>query len=125
MVAAQGNYMITPYNFFIYDSTNWILDTESSINICNSLQGLQVRRRFNNNERFLIIGDGRLVPVQALGVIEFVFESGVVMLNDCHFCPTFMMNVISVGLLAKAGYEILIKENYCNIILNDIIIFYG
>ena len=47
------------------------------------------------------------------------------MLNDCHFCLTFVMNVISVGLLAKVGYEILIKKNYCNIILNDIIIFHG
>ena len=36
-----------------------------------------------------------------------------------------MMNVISVCLLAKAGYEILIKKFYCNVILNDIIIFYG
>ena len=36
-----------------------------------------------------------------------------------------MMNVIFVGLLAKTGYEILIKENYYNAILNDIIIFYG
>ena len=53
---------------------------------------------------------------------EFVFESVVVMLNDYHFCPTFMMNVISIGLLAKAGYEILIKENYCDVILNDIIV---
>ena len=71
MVAAQGNYMITSCNF-----SNWVLDTESLINICNSLQGLQVRRRFKNNERFLTVGDGRSVLVQALGVIEFVFESG-------------------------------------------------
>ena len=71
MLVAQGNYMITPCNFSIYDSTNQILDIESLINIYNSLQGLQVRRRFKNNERFLTIGDGRSIPVQALGVIEF------------------------------------------------------
>ena len=95
------------------------------INICSSLQGLQVTRRFKNNERFLIVGDRRSVPIPALGVIEFVFKSRVVVLNDYHFCPTFIMNVISIGFLSKAGYEILIKENYCVIILNDIIIFYG
>ena len=89
------------------------------------MQGLQVRRRFNNNERFLIVRNGRSVPVQALGVIEFVFESRVVMLDDCHYCPSFMLNVIFVGLLTKSDYEISIKKNYCNVILNDIIIFYG
>ena len=72
-----------------------------------------------------MVGDGRSFPVQALGVIKFVFESRVVMLDDCHYYPMFMMNVIFVGLLAKSGYEISIKENYCNVILNDIIIFHG
>ena len=100
------------------------MDIKSLLNIYNLLQGLQVRRRFKNNKIFLIVGDERLVPIQALGVIEFISEFGVVVLNDCHFCPTFMMNVISVSLLAKAGYEILIKKNYCNIILNDNIIFF-
>ena len=66
MANTQGNYMIIPYNFSIYDSTNWVLDTRSLIKICNSLHKLQVRRRFNNNERFLIVGDGRSVSIQAL-----------------------------------------------------------
>ena len=47
------------------------------------------------------------------------------MLDDCHYCPLFMLNVISVGLLAKSGYEISIKENYCNVILHGVIKFYG
>ena len=79
--------MITPYNFSICDITTWILDTRSPVHKCNSLQRLQVRRRFKNNERFLIVGDGRSVLVQALGVVEFIFESGVVMLDDCRYYP--------------------------------------
>ena len=102
--------MITLCNFSIYDSTNWILDTGSPVNIFNSLKGLQVRRRFKNSKRFLSIRDGRSIPVQALGVIEFVFESRVVVLNDCHFCPSFILNVISVGQLAKENFEFSIKN---------------
>ena len=45
-ITSQGTYMITPYNFFIYDTTTWILDIRSLINICNSLQRLQVSRKF-------------------------------------------------------------------------------
>ena len=42
VIAGQGNYMITLYNFSIYDSPIWVLNTGSSFNICNSLQGLRL-----------------------------------------------------------------------------------
>ena len=32
------------------------------------------------------------------------------------------MNVISVGLLAKLGFKFTIKDDFCDIIMNDIII---
>ena len=58
LVTDQDAYMITPYNFSICDTTTWVLDIESSIYICNSLQGLQVSKKFENDERFLNVGDG-------------------------------------------------------------------
>ena len=114
--------MITPYNFSICDTATWILDSGSPIHIYNSLQGLQVSRRFEDGERFLNVGDGRSVPVLALEIVKLVFNSSVITLDDCHFCPSFLMNVISVDLLAKQDYDLSIKKNYCNIILNGIAI---
>ena len=102
--------MITPYNFSICDITDWVLDTGSPYHICNSLQGLQVSRRFEQGERFLNVGDGRPVPVLALGILKLVFESHIIVLNDYHLCPSFFLNVNSVGLLAKNNYEISIKK---------------
>ena len=49
-VAGQGIYMITPCSFSISDTTNFVLDTGSPIHIYNSLQGLQVSRRFEKGE---------------------------------------------------------------------------
>ena len=89
------------------------------------MQRLQVSRRFEQGEKFLNVGDGRPVPVLALGILKLVFESHTVVLNDCHFCPSFFLNVISVGLLAKNDYEISIKKQICNIIENGVTIFYG
>ena len=89
--------MITPYSFSIYDTTNWVLDTGSLIHICNSLQELRISRRFKEDERFLNVGDGSRVLVLALGVVELCFESYKILLSDCHFCPSFLLNVISVG----------------------------
>ena len=102
--------MITPCNFSICDTMIWVLDTGSPINICNSLQGLQITESFEEGERFLNVGDGRSVPVLALEIVKLVFDSHVVVLDDCHYCPTFLLNIISVGLLIKS-YKILIKKN--------------
>ena len=102
--------MIIPYNFSICDYTTWVLDIESSFNICNSLQGLQDSRRFEEDERFLNVGDRRPVSVLALGTIKLVFKFNVIILSECCFCPSFLLNIISIGLLVKYDYEILIKK---------------
>ena len=100
------------------------MDTGSPVHICNSLQGLQVSRKFKNDEKFLNVRDGSQVPIRALGVIELVFKSNSIILSDCHYCPSFLMNIISVGLLAKDGYSLSIKNDYFDIIMNDITIIW-
>ena len=60
--------MITPCNFSICDIADWILDTGSPFHIYNSLQGLQINKRFEQGERFLNVGDGRPVLVLALEI---------------------------------------------------------
>ena len=110
VVAGQDNYMIIPCNLSICDSTTWVLDTRSPFNIYNSLQGLQVSKKFEEGERFLNVGDGRSILVLALGTVKLVFKSNIITLSECHFCPSFLLNIISVGLLTMYGYEILIKE---------------
>ena len=97
--------MITPCSFFIYNTTNWVLDTESPIHICNSLQELRISRRFKEGERFLNVKHGSRVPVLALGVVEIYFESCKILLSDYHFYPSFLLNVIFVGQLAIEGYN--------------------
>ena len=62
--------MITSCSFSICDTTNFVLDTGSPIHIYNSLQGPQVSQRFEDGERFLIVGDGSRVPVLALEVVN-------------------------------------------------------
>lgn len=113
--------MITTCNFSICDNMTWVLDTGSPYNIYNSLQDLQVTERFGDNERFLNVRDGRTVPVLALGTLKLVFRSNVFILSECHFYPTFLLNVISVSYLAINGYEISIKDYFYNIIMNGVV----
>ena len=97
LVADQGAYMITPYNFSICDTTIWILDTENPVHICNSLQKLQVSRKFENDERFLNVGDGCQISIRTLRVVKLIFKSNSIILSDCHYYLSFLMNIISVG----------------------------
>ena len=86
---------------------------------------MQVSRRFEQGERFLNVGDGRPVPVLALEILKLVFESHTVVLSDYYFCPSFFLNIISVGLLVINNYEISIKKRVCNVIVNGVTAFYG
>ena len=61
--------MITSYNFSTCDTSTWILDIKNLIHICNILQEFQISRRFENNKRFLNVGDGRSIPVLAIRIV--------------------------------------------------------
>ena len=47
------------------------------------------------------------------------------MLSECHYCPAFLLNVISIGQLAVEGYNFLIKKDILNIIVNDVSMMCG
>ena len=117
--------MIIPYNFYICVTTTWVLDIESPFHICNSLQGLQINRKFENDERFLNVGDGSQVSILILRVFELVSKSNSIIFSDYHYYPSFLMNIIFIGLLTKDDYSLSIKSDYCDIIMNDITIIQG
>ena len=71
------------------------------------------------------VGDGSLAPVLTLETMQLVFESSSIMLDECHYCPSFLMNVISIGLLAKLDFKFLLKDNFCDFIMNDAKIIWG
>ena len=66
------------------------------------------------------VGDKRVVPVLAIEKVHLVLNSNIIILDDCHYYPSFLMNVISIGFLAKEGYNFSIKKNFCNIIMNGV-----
>ena len=42
--------------------------------LCNLLLGLQVSGIFENDEKFLNVKDGSLIPILTLGIIELIFK---------------------------------------------------
>ena len=97
--------MITSYNFSVCDATILVLNTKSPIHIYDSLQRLQISRKFEKSERLLNVGDERAVLILAIKNVQLVLNSNVIVLDDCHYYPSLLMNIIFIGLLAKDDYN--------------------
>ena len=98
------------------------MNIDSPIHVCILLQGLQVSRRFEDGEQFLSIENRNHVLVLAIGVLSLIFESCTIELVDCHYYPSFIMSIIFVGLLASCGYELSIRGDVCQVIMNSSVI---
>ena len=83
------------------------------------ITGLQISRRFEDGEWFLSIENENHVSVLVIGVLSLAFESCRVELVDYHYCPSFIMSIISIGLLASCGYELSIKGDVYQVIINN------
>ena len=84
-----------------------------------------VSKRFEEGKRFLNVGDRRSVSILVLGIIKFVFKSNIIVLSECHFYLFFLLNIISIGLLAMYSYKILIKRDNFNITMNAVNVMNG
>jgi hypothetical protein len=58
-------------------TNSWCVDSGSTNNASNSLQGFQVTGQLNEGEMHLTLGDGMMVPVHSIGIVELYFESKV------------------------------------------------
>ena len=83
-------------------SSTWVFDTGSVANICNSKQGLQIKRRLAKDEVTMRVGNGSKVDVIAVGTLPLHLPSGLVLdLNNCYLVPTLSMNIISGSCLIE------------------------
>ena len=75
----------------LFRSDSWIIDSGATNHVCYSLQGFQERRRLNENEINLRLGNGTLVSVVCLD------SSRHLDLIDVYNVPQFKSNLISVS----------------------------
>ena len=87
-------------------SSTWVFDTGSVANICNSKQGLRIKRRLAKDEVTMRLGNGSKVDVIAVGTLPLHLPSGLVLdLNNCYLVPASSMNIISGSCLMRDGYS--------------------
>ena len=96
----------------------------SVANICNSKQGLQIKRTLAKDEVTMRVGNGSKVDVIAVGTLPLHLPSGLVLdLNNCYLVPALSMNIISGSCLMRDAYSFKSDNNGCSIYMSNI--FYG
>src|SRR6266536_3736598 len=105
-------------------SSTWVFDTGSVAHICNTKQGLRIKRRLAKDEVTMRVGNGFKVDVIAVGTLPLHLPSGLVLdLNNCYLVPALSMNIISGSCLMRDGYSFKSENKGCSIYMNNI--FYG
>ena len=83
-------------------SSAWVFDTVSVANICNSKQGLRIKRRLANDEVTMRVGNGSKVDVIAVGTLPLHLPSGLVLdLNNCYLVLALSMDIIYASCLTQ------------------------
>ena len=78
------------------------------------------KRKLRKGEVELRMGNGARVVVVALGVVNLKLPSGdYLSLEECHYVPRIVKNIISVSCLDKMGYTLIIKDKCCSIYLGS------
>ena len=105
-------------------SSAWVFDTGLVSHICNSKQGLRIKRRLVKDEVTVRVENGSKVDVIIVGTLPLHLPSGLVLdLNNCYLVPALSMNIISGSCLMRDDYSFKSENNGCSIYMSNI--FYG
>uniref|UniRef100_A0A2N9G485 CCHC-type domain-containing protein n=1 Tax=Fagus sylvatica TaxID=28930 RepID=A0A2N9G485_FAGSY len=98
LVYFESNLVDVPLN-------SWWIDTGASIHVTNSLQGFKSKRRPNDGEVAVYMGNGEKALVEFIGVVNLPLASGgALVLDDVVYVPSLRRSLISVSKLDSSGF---------------------
>ena len=99
LVCSEVNLASIPRN-------TWWLDSGVTTNISVSMQGCLSYQKPIDSERWIYVGDGKSVEVEAIEHFRlFLCTSFYLDLKDTFVVPSFRRNLVSISYLDKLGHE--------------------
>ena len=99
------NLVCSEVNLTSVPKHTWWIDSGATTHITVSMQGCLSCRKPNDGERYIFIGNGKKVEVEAIGIFRLLLKSGTYLdLNETFFVPSFQRNLVSIDVLDKFGY---------------------
>ena len=104
----------------------WWVDSGATTHISLSLQGCLWSRLPSDAERFIYVGDGKTVAVEAIGTFRLLLKTGLYLdLEETYVVPSFRRNLVSISTLDKLGYSCSFGNNKFSLFLNSNLIGTG
>ena len=107
---ADEEYGNVPTVLSVFQSPSWWVDTSANIHVCayislfSSYQGLQGSS--------VLMGNGSHASVRGVGMVDLKFTSGkIVQLKNVQHVPTIRKNLVSVSLLLRDGFKVVLESN--------------
>ena len=120
------NFVCSEVNLVSVPIHTWWLDSGATTHISVSMQGCLSYRKPNDAERFIYMGDGKSVIVEAIGIFRLLLETGFYLdLKETHVVPSFRRNLVSISILDKSGYSCSFRNNKFSLFLNSNIVGTG
>ena len=99
---------------------NWWIESGATTHISVSMQGCLSYRKPNDGERYIFVGDGKKVKVEAIGKFRLFLKSGTYLdLNETYVVPSFRRNLVSISILNKFGYTCSFGNNKFSLFQNS------
>jgi hypothetical protein len=106
-----------------YSSCTWWIDSDATIHVVHSLQGLSMRRTLPRGEKTIRVANDEKAEVEAIGELQLEISNGFTLyLHDVLYVPSMRRNLISVSCLDDDGFDCLFDKKQCLITFNDKIV---
>ena len=92
-------------NLALVPRHTWWLDSVATTHISVSMQGCLSCRKLSDDERYIYVGDGNPVEVEAIGTFRLLLRTGFYLdLIETHVVPSLRRNLVYVPILDTSGY---------------------
>jgi hypothetical protein len=106
--------------FLDYSSCTWWIDSDATIHILNSLQGLSMKRILPKGERTIRVANGEEVEVEVTEELSLEISNGFTLyLHNVLYVLSMRMNLISVSCLNDDVFDYLFDKRQYLITLNN------
>ncbi len=119
-------FVCSEVNLVSVPKDTWWVDSGATTHISMSMQGCLWSRPPSDAERFIYVGDGTKVAVEAIGTFRLFLKTGFHLdLIETYVAPSIRRNLISISILDKSGYSCSFRDTKVSLSYGPNIIGYG
>jgi hypothetical protein len=107
---ADDGYSSLPTALLVFQSPSWWLDTGANIHMCADVSLFSSYQLLQGSS--VLMGNGSHASVCGVGTVDLKFTSGkIVQLRNVQHVPTIRKNLVSVSLLLRNGFKVVLDSN--------------